>query len=165
MTTAPPASITVASSVRSRRSQPASRPVPTMTPSRAATQPFSMTPTSPAAAPVRGRSSFSGASVRSRARRMTRSASLIPALGSLEEARFDHAAAIEAVELQGIGRHLEGRVEWNEANELAAQDLHTGVGRAPRDLVPDARERGAVEVEDVHRDLHPRGGGELEPQG
>src|SRR5438477_9729459 len=162
MTTAPPASISVASSVRSRCSQPASRPVPTMTPSRAATQPFSMTPTSPAAAPVRGRSSFSGASVRSRARRMTRSASLTVALDSLEKARFDHAAAIEAVELQRIRGHLEGSIERDEADQLSAQDLHAGVGRALRDLLPDPRERRAVEVEHVHRDLHPRGAGELE---
>src|SRR2546423_5830872 len=164
MTTAPAASITVASALRSRCSQPPSRPVATMMPSRAATQPFSTMPRSAAAAPVRGRSSFSGASVSSRARRMTRSASLTPAPGSLEEARFDHAAPVEAVELQRSGAHLEGRVERDEPDELSTQDADARRRRTARDLVPDARERGAFEVEDVHRHLYARGTGELEPE-
>src|SRR5512135_336835 len=161
MTTAPPASITVASSVTSRRSHPSPRPPAAMTPSRTPIHPSSIAPTSPAAAPMRGRSSFSGASVSRRARRTTRSAS---AATLFEEARFDDARAVEAVELEGVRRHLQRRVERDQADELAAQDIDPRRARSRFDLVPDLRERGPVEVEDVHRDLHPRGARELEAE-
>src|SRR3990170_1741513 len=76
MTPRPCASTSTASAVRSRSCHESPRPVATTTPSRDASQPPSIAPTSPAEGPTRGRSSLSGAKVRRRARRMTRSASV-----------------------------------------------------------------------------------------
>src|SRR5687768_15499890 len=76
MTTRSSASTSRASAVRLRSCHESPRPVETTTPSREASHPPSIAPTSPADGPTRGRSSRRGASVRSRARRMTKSASM-----------------------------------------------------------------------------------------
>src|SRR2546425_381755 len=56
--------------------------------------------------------------------------------GSFQEVALHHAVAREALEPQPICRHPKPRVERNEPDDLAAEDLHPRLGRARLHLAP-----------------------------
>ena len=68
------------------------------------------------------------------------------AVQSLQEVRLDNSRALEVLELQRISRHLQSGIEWQQADELAAQHLHARVARATFDLAPASSATGHYKI-------------------